>query len=745
MATQLGWFAYIGASLVLLALFLCRAGKIYYAVYVLLILGIIRVQLLHIHLPQYYILEQHATKSDTAFNIKIRKIDDGKDYATVYSDYMLLRLPVESASNLHIGQIIEVDGKLNNMTGARNTGEFDQAVYYKSRGIYFSMYTDDFRVINNNIDPYREFLRSIKKSFKAKLSKLFDAQDRGIVVASLLGDRSLLDENVYTYYKHYGIAHLLAISGLHIAILGVGLYRFLRKRISIHRYTSALIASICILSYGNFVSASTSVIRAVIMLMTAFLAECLGRTYDLLSAMSLSALILIIINPYHLYDCSYILSFLAVFAIGGVAPHIIKTYQINSIYIKVFLSSIIVQIITLPAILYFFFRFPPYAFIINLIAIPLMSVVIYASICGGLSAYIHPYIGVLIVYPVKIVLTIYRILTEYSAKLPFGSVLMGRPRLWQIAAYYISMYLAYLIIKQYKRIKDRLKPMLLVFISSLCILILIPVKLGTHIYFIDVGQGDGMYMSHASENLLIDCGSGTKKGLGEFTLFPFLEANAVDKINKVYITHADYDHVSGIQYLLSDTDICIGEVILPEPARSDAKYNTIRELCHKRSVSISYMHAGSTVRCGNGILSCVSPKTDYNPSNTNEQSLVTVYKEGNFSAVFTGDAGRDTEKIILTNKNYKSLITSATLLKVGHHGSFTSSSEEFIKTIIPKYAILSYGDNNAYGHPQRETLYTLKKYNIDVYSTAESGAIHVWTDGKRMKIKSFISEPHFHR
>lgn len=264
----------------------------------------------------------------------------------------------------------------------------------------------------------------------------------------------------------------------------------------------------------------------------------------------------------------------------------------------------------------------------------------------------------------------------------------------------------------------------------LCGFILIPIKSSkAKVSFIDVGQGDGIYID-AGEDITIDCGSSSSKHIGEYTIEPFLKSNKINKIEKVFITHADSDHTSGILYIAQNSDIKIKELYLPILAKDDSDYDELRNI----SDHVTYLRAGDIVPLKKGAITCLSPDMAYKPNTLNDQSLVLSYKYGDFSALLMGDASQEVEKYIVSN------ISRATVLKVGHHGSSTSTSAELLQASTPRLAILSYGQNNRYGHPHEETTELLSKYDIPSISTAKNGQISLYTDGTNLDIIRFIKE-----
>ena len=238
---------------------------------------------------------------------------------------------------------------------------------------------------------------------------------------------------------------------------------------------------------------------------------------------------------------------------------------------------------------------------------------------------------------------------------------------------------------------------------------------------------------------MIDGGSSSSRHIGDNTIEPFLMSKGISSLEKVFITHSDSDHTSGILYLAESGKISIKELYLPYCAENHEKYDEIRKICR----SIHYLKAGDRIELHHGVITCLSPAEGMinEASDVNEHSLILLYEYGDFSALFTGDAGREAERIMLDSGAGRILSEAApvTVLKVGHHGSNTSSSDELLKASDPALAVLSYGKNNRYGHPHQETLDSLDSYGISHRDTAASGAITCLTNGKSAEIKEFLA------
>jgi len=276
----------------------------------------------------------------------------------------------------------------------------------------------------------------------------------------------------------------------------------------------------------------------------------------------------------------------------------------------------------------------------------------------------------------------------------------------------------------------------------LCGFILVPIKTkATKLTFLDVGQGDGIFLD-AGETIMIDGGSSSKKTIGRDTIEPFLKSQRITCLDKVFLTHADEDHVSGIRYLGTDSDIRIKTLYLPWPAKGSEDYADVMGLADETV----YLKAGDKISLKRGTLLCLSPYYDgendiVSSQDMNEQSLVLLYTEGDFSALFMGDAGKSSEEIMLRHLSAwrDHFPKNITVFKVGHHGSDSSTSEALLEEMSPGIAVLSYGRFNRYNHPSPETVELLENYGIRHVDTADTGAITFeLRRGNKLKMETFI-------
>ncbi|SFG39233.1 ComEC/Rec2 family competence protein [Oribacterium sp. WCC10] len=680
------------------------------------------------------------------------------------------------------GEMVKIYGTMIQDEGVRNEGQFDFGLYYRTLGISGSMYGDRLEITGGEPEPFRSLLQKARNWVCKRLELVSEERDLGIYKALLVGDKSSMDEEIRELYQDNGIAHILAVSGLHLSIIGAGFYDFLRRCGSTKRF-SGVLSAILILSYGIFTGCSGSAMRAVIMLLIRFLGEAIGRQYDMLSALACACILLLIGEPYMIFSSGFQLSFMAVLSLGtGAILPFPKEKTLNGICMSLFL-----QIMTLPVIIYHFFRFPLYGMMLNFLVLPLMNYVIYSGLLAIALSFASVLTGAAALASGHYILSFYNYLCHQTSDLPFSSLLLGRPKISEIIVYYTMLFFLLVLTLYLKdqRKKGRLKGIKrkiyyelpgiwLISLMIACRVLLPKIPAGIEITCIDVGQGDGFIIRHNDLVLTVDCGSSSDKKLAENRLVPYLESQGIGRINMAFITHCDSDHYSGMIDILNNEDgIVIDELCLPFCGKEDERYDKLRNAAEGRGTKVSYFGTGSVVESDDLRLTGLYPLDGGYISEANSHSIGMLLSYGEFKMLFTGDMDKECERKMLeylkncswrmvgdgsiynhedaagglsSGKDLKQYghdegdLPDIDIIKLGHHGSSTSTSEELLKYMKPECAIISYGAGNDYGHPHRETVGLMKSYGISMYETAKMGEIRIVSDGERYKTRSLLKE-----
>ena len=583
-------------------------------------------------------------------------------------------------------------------------------------------------------------------------------------------------------------------TGLHVSLIGMSVYSVLRFG-GISYGWAGLGASALLTFYGFVTGFGASVFRAVFMVEVSCLAAYLGRSYDLLSALSLSLILQAWQSPYLLFSAGLQLSYGAVAAIG------LETEELRKVEKKrkeeeqekekkkgyeTLMLSLAIQLYTMPIQLYHYFTFPMLGIFLNLIVIPLLAYAagsgllalgIYSiafvggkmggmggcsSIAGVLSAFGGAASGISEIPeifriaasactgPGHYIFQLYEWLCIQVERVPFHSIVAGRPEMWKIGMFYVALGIRY--VWSVGEARDNLERKGIfrfpkewnapgknsVFIAVAVVFLVVQPVHGFQSWFLDVGQGDGVFLRTRDEAILSDCGSSQDKKIGKNVLGPFLKSQGIRTLDWILVSHADADHTNGIEWLLKEeADIRVRNLALPAAGKGQEAYKKLETLARKRGAEVYYLHWGETVRGKSLALRCLYPEAGEKPAEErNSHSLVFDVTYGKFRMLLTGDIGVEDERKILAVEEDKKR-EKVTLLKAAHHGSNGSSSEEFLEYFSPAFTVLSYGEGNTYGHPAPEAVERLEQTGTEIWRTADSGAVNVWTDGKRMYIKGY--------
>ncbi len=634
---------------------------------------------------------------------------------------------------LKAGDRILASGPLNVYDAASNPGEFDYRGYYDSKGMFFRMTAESWERLSGG-DPVRRFLGEIRERGAAVLDQC-SGRHSGIFKAMLLGLKGDIPDEVYSLYQESGISHLLAISGLHVSMLGMGFYGLLRK-LRLGKKTAAAFSGTVMILYGIMTGFSPSTQRAVIMFLASVTAGCGGRVYDLPSALSLAALVILWREPGAVSQGGVQLSFLAVGGIGVLGRRLEQAKVWEGRAGRLLLSGLAVQLATYPAVLYHFFVYPPYSIFLNLLVIPLMT---YAMVSGLLCLAVggvFPAAGRFCAGSGCMILDCYEALCRLWGRFPGSSLVIGRPELWQIA-----LYGAVLAAFAWTAEKMRRKKTGLALVTAVLFALLFPLpERGLRVTYLDVGQGDGIVAEAGGFRMLFDGGSSDEKNLGEQVLVPFLHSRGIRTLDYAAVSHCDSDHISGLKELLESGTVRIRTLILPESAgAADEAREGLAALAEKRGTRVAVMREGDSIQAGKLKLTCLYPYKGKEPAaDRNDQSLILRLDYGEAGFLFTGDAGEASEEEMLSRPSVRPLLEDVTVLKVAHHGSAGSSCQEFLEASAPAWGVISCGKDNSYGHPAPETVERLKTAGVRLFVTAENGAVTARTDGKKTAVTPFL-------
>ena len=699
------------------------------------------------------------TAFGTNIYLKVVEVENGEKSVSVKRIFV----NTEKIPNVKIGNIIKVRGKLRQFEEAANKGNFDSRKYYLSLGFYGKIEAGTIEIINSDYSGIRQGLYELRMEIIERLEKLCSDNKgifciinnkNGIIGAIILGDKTDLDSDIKELYSVSGIAHILAISGLHISFIGMAIYRLLRRRFRF--LFSAAVSIPVVLSFGIMSGFGISTMRAIIMFILKIIGEVLGRKYDAITAISLAGLVLLVQNPFVVCNSGFQMSFGAIIAIVLILPIVEEILNTDNKIIKVLSANFTISLVMNPILAWNYYELPTFSFLLNIVVVPLMSVVIVSSIVGIFCSCIMFGFGKIVIFPGCGILELYTFLCNIINKSSVASIVVGQPKVTIIIVYYAILLVVLFGLKNIRtkytraekerniikketglvlekkakkerRIKGQNVKLRLAcivgFLLLNCLIYYIP-NPGFYITFINVGQGDGILIhGDNGTKVMVDGGSTSEKQVAKNCIVPYLKAEGIGTIDYSIITHTDKDHISGILEILENNNsnrIRIKNLVMPDINMKDDTYNELIEKAKLKKINVLYIKKGDTLSLGKTKIKCIYPETTTTASDKNDYCTVLSVKNKTSKILLTGDISKEIEEKIKDDieENY-------TVLKVAHHGSNYSSSEKFLKKVNPKYSIISVGKNNSYGHPGNETMERLRKQGGVIYRTDEKGGITI--------------------
>ena len=668
------------------------------------------------------------------------------------------------AEGVKIGCEVELQGKLDYYDHGRNHGEFDSYAYYSGRGFLFALKSASVTHIGEKCDRMSDGLYRARQSLSEDISRIYDSTDAAILKAMLLGLKGDMDSEVKESFQKNGIAHILAISGLHISFLCMTLYGICIKA-GCPIWLSVLISEVFLVTYVLLVGFSPSAFRAAIMFSLFLIAGICKRSYDMISAMSFASILILLYCPGYVTDASFQLSFLAILGVGffyknflensKFLKRIMKMRPSNTVkgwlYNKVVVGvisggtvSFFVTMATLPVLLWSYCEVAFYSVLLNIIIVPLMSVLLVAAILSVLFVNTFPFMAFLPATVAKVILFIYKFLCSRLEGLGFGRVNLGRPSVGAIIIYYLILVIACL----YKgKGKTGVKSLGII---GCIFLMCVPHWKGAQLHMLDVGQGDCfVFFTEKGHTYIFDGGSSSKSNIADKRIIPFLKYYGVNEIEAVFVSHPDSDHMNGITGLLEDSEkecIDVKRVFVYSEALDAGAFDDLLGASDKETL-IYGIEEGFELEDGELRITCIYPGTEEKCDELlreasdfgNNSSLVMKLEYGDFTFLETGDIETGGELAVM--EHLPESCYKADVLKVAHHGSSSSSGKQFIENVAPRIALISAGENNSYGHPHKETLETLEREEAEVMRTDLMGEVwlEIGKNGGKYEVRKYAN------
>lgn len=664
------------------------------------------------------------------------------------------------------GSYVRVLGEVSPFLQATNPGEFDAAAYYRRKDCLFALRKTKITAQTKNYGRLEEFLSQLRYESEVLFRKLLGEKNGATASAMVLGRKKGMDSEVKALYQGAGISHLLAISGLHLSLIGAGLFGLLKK-VRLPVALSAGISTWILIVYAQLTGMGISTRRALVMFLLFLAAGLLKRTPDLPTSLAVAALLLLVPKPQRILDAGFQLSFSAVLGIAVMIPVLQDGWEEAAPSLRVtdgvagwnlvraaiaracrllrknILAGLGITMTMLPFLLIHFYEWSPWSVLLNLAVIPLMGILlpclIGLQLVARLTALVHclELLQHLLCAAIEAIFSCYEQLCRFTTALP-GSILHTGYPTWQALTAYTIGLIALAV--SGKKLRPHLRLAAAVCLMGI-FLIRLPGEL--NVTMLDVGQGECVGIETREHHVyLVDAGSTSKKKTGQYQIIPWLKYIGTRSVEGIFITHWDEDHISAVGELLEWSEssrVKIRRIFLPDVVLKDEVLETLLQQIEEANVSVEYLSAGEHMTDGALQISCLHPYAKKVPEDRNDASLVLRLSQGDFQMLLTGDLEKSGEDWLVEQARPATQNPlRCTILDAGHHGASNATGEALLDLAQPGVVLISCGKNNRYGHPAPETLQRLEERGIRWYSTAEVGAIQVQVGKKKVKMKQYI-------
>ena len=661
----------------------------------------------------------------------------------------------EKINSLREGMHVRLEGMLVLPELPRNPGQFNLIIYEIGKKIDFYMENPTVLEVKEQRSGVREVVEIWKTEMMNRCEKIYPDEEAGILEAMLFGEKSELSGDIKELYQAAGISHVLVISGLHISLLALAVAGILR-RLGFPMPVWVILSVGVLAGYGILIGQPTTAVRALLMFFVLQGARLLGRSYDLLSALAFAGILMLLDNPDLILDGGCRLSFCAVIGVGWYVSEKNKIFRSIGEKEKrknrgkggkgssagAILENIragwYLWLFTLPVMLDTFYQVSVVGLLWNLVAIPLLPVIIASGGLGVVLAGWNIFLGSLAGSPAYGMLQLYQEIGNISEKLPVGMWTPGQPSKPVIAGYYLVIFLLVLVEKQLIKREKRWKIFPGMELCSMLLLLLLmahPWQQREKITFLDVGQGDASLLQSGGQTLLLDGGSTSQKNVGTYVILPYIKQQGISCLEAVVLTHTDQDHINGVIEVLEEGKkgwLTVKNLMYPYWMEGTKQGKQLKKLAEEAGASCRKIRAGDRLTIGKAEAVVLYPKEQEKIAEPNAGSLVLFWKWEGARAMFTGDLPEEKERELLQN------LPACEILQVGHHGSATSTCREFLEQVQPSLAVISCAMKNRYGHPSPDTVDRLKKTGCEIRYTMKSGAITIRKRGREILVTEYL-------
>ncbi|NLN40484.1 MAG: DNA internalization-related competence protein ComEC/Rec2 [Clostridiales bacterium] len=693
-----------------------------------------------------------SSDSKTSFILDAYRISHiDKDY--VYKGKIRITIyhnsPNHGVMPFKTGDWIEVRGTIEKPQGMRNPRGFDYRAYLARRGIHYIIGTASRNILSidsGNLPWPKSWIESIRKYMEGVFDTYIGGMGSKLMKAMIIGQRWSLPSELREEFTNTGIAHILAISGLHVGFV-VLLLSWISNRLKLSPKVTFFIQGAALGVYCIVVGGSSSVVRATIMTIILLGGKVVGRKPDPLNSLSLAAFIILLFRPLEVFEVGFQLSFSAVAGIVLFNELLsAKLSKLDKLPLKVGEAIAIMlsaQLGVWPLIAYHFNTFSIISFIANLILVPVAGVIVILGLILLLTAAIFPLIGAVIGWWLWLLCQFLIEVNKWLSSFTWSSIRVVSPGILLMTVYYSIL----LILSQERPLWVK-RPWRTSLILTLIVFLLLAIKPVIDnqfkVIFVDVGQGDCIYIKTPDEKHILVDGGGRPEGVGDYdvgaeVVVPFLLKNGVKKLDLVVMSHGHDDHMGGLIPVIKEIKV---DAFMEFPPRQPSeRYKELKDLIDNKDIKCIHAIGRQTYKVGKYVfIDVVYPTSNYEVveslynKNENNLSLVLRVRYQRTSVMLTGDIEGGVESYL--SSFWKD---SVSILKVAHHGSNTSSTDKWLEVIKPRIAVIQSGKNN-FGHPNPEVIEKLEEHGAIVYKNHKNGAIICVYDKGKWRINTVIKE-----
>lgn len=638
----------------------------------------------------YYPFKSKYTKEDKEFIGIVTKCEVKEDKITIEikaKEKLLITYKYQDKefNNLSYGDKIKVKGTL--ITPSKNTNQntFNYQKYLYHKKIHYLVKASSINKIANN----HNYLYTIKNTLYQKIDKLKSSN----YIKTLLFCDNTLSKEIKESYRINGISHLFSVSGMHINFFVSIIYLYLNK-ITYNKRIKYLITNIFIITY-LILFPSSSLLRSAVMSILYSINYLLKLKIKKIDILFLTLGVSLLINPFIIYDLGYIYSYTITFFLVLSSSTLKKKNKIN----KIIYISLLSFLVSIPITIYNSYEINIISILLNIILVPIISIIILPL---TILTYIFPILDSILYLFTNTLETI----SLFISKINITKIIFPKPSLLIIILYYIIFLLSY---QNKKYFYLNILLLIIIYISPY-------LNSNFEVVMFEVGEADCHFIKYPynKNTILIDTGKSEYKIKNE--IIPYLKSIGIKKIDYLIITHGDEDHIGGAITLINNFQV--KNVILNKGTFTDLEKELIKNLNKKK---IPYQININKINLSNHTIYLLN-NTKYN--NENDNSIITYFTYQKYKFLYMGDASITTEDNLLENYN----LNTISILKVGHHGSNTSSSKDFISQINPSISLISVGENNIYHHPNKEVINNLSKSRI--YRTDTNNMVKLTINSK---------------